>query len=147
MYPTLWARHPASFERERRAISRPAMTSEPSVGLSMPAIRFNSVVLPLPLGPMRARNVPCSTSRSSPSSGRITFSPRRYSRVRLRHSMNAIVASFAGAGLTEDANAAPGTEMGRRIGDEPVAREQAGGDLDPAVPVLIPECYLSQGRR
>src|SRR5688572_10687944 len=114
-------------------MSKPSIFNDPPVGLSMPAIRFSSVVLPLPLGPMSARKVPRSTSRSSPSRGRITFSPRWYSRVSPRHSMNAIAASLHARRLyfAVDADAVAFFEpLG--LGDELIARRQAGGDGNPA---------------
>ena len=49
------------------------------VARSSPAIRFKSVVLPEPDGPMSARNSPSSTLRSSPTKTGIRNSSRRYS--------------------------------------------------------------------
>src|SRR5688572_9250589 len=112
----------------------------------MPAMRFKSVVLPLPLGPMSARKVPASTSKSRPSSGRTVFSPRRYSRVSWRHSMSAMIASFvivlvivivvsaAGAGVRRFADDADALAVAQTLlsDDERVADVQAGGDLHPA---------------
>ena len=48
----------------------PPMFRSPAVGLSMPAMRLSSVVLPLPEGPINARKVPSSTSRSRSLEGR-----------------------------------------------------------------------------
>src|SRR5208337_4240986 len=47
------------------ARSSPSTRNWPEVGRSMPAIRFSSVVLPEPEGPIRQRNSPSSTSRST----------------------------------------------------------------------------------
>ena len=44
----------------------PATLTVPEVGTSRPPRRFRSVVLPDPLGPMKAMNSPASTSRLSP---------------------------------------------------------------------------------
>src|SRR5437764_9431030 len=48
----------------------------PPVGVSSPAMRFKSVVLPEPDGPMRARNSPAGTSRDSFWRTRISSLPR-----------------------------------------------------------------------
>src|SRR2546423_5992676 len=126
-------RHAASFPRESCVMSAPSMISVPSLGRSMPAMRLRSVVFPLPLGPMRARNSPASTSRLSRSSGRMTFSPRRYSRLRLRHSMSAMEISFA-----DDADALTFLEP-LRIGDDAVTGLKSAGDGDPAVLARLAE--------
>src|SRR5688500_10372275 len=134
-------RHAASLLRERSDSSMPSIFKLPPVGRSMPAIRLSSVVLPLPLGPINARNVPASTSRSRLSSGLMIDSPRRYSRVRLRHSMSGIVSPFRvvrrGAGgrvrFADDADLRTRVEMRRVAGDELITRLKTGCDRDPAV--------------
>ena len=45
----------------RPAIGWPANRISPAVGLTVPVITLNSVVLPAPLGPMTARTSPSST--------------------------------------------------------------------------------------
>src|SRR5688572_31277281 len=48
----------------------------PSLGVSSPAIRFSSVVLPLPLGPMSARKSPWATFKFNPLSTSTRSLPR-----------------------------------------------------------------------
>ena len=81
------ARHAASFARDRPLSSVPATRKLPEVGESMPAMRFKSVVFPLPDGPIKARNEPCSICRSRSLSGVISVSPFLNERVSLWHSM------------------------------------------------------------
>ena len=78
MKPTLWLRHWARALSESCATSVPATMTCPDVGRSMPAIRLSSVVLPEPEGPMSARNSPCGTCRSIPSSTVIRCVSRVY---------------------------------------------------------------------
>jgi hypothetical protein len=54
MKPTLWLRKAASCVSPSCATLVPATTTSPLVGLSIPAIRFSSVDLPEPEGPMSA---------------------------------------------------------------------------------------------
>src|SRR3954471_20091893 len=120
-------RHAASFERESVDSSIPSIVKAPEVGRSIPAMRLSSVVFPLPLGPISARNVPASTSRSSRSSGLMTVSPRRYSRVSCLHSMRGMVASFlcdCDVGLADDVNLLTFFQT-LRIGDQLIARLKA----------------------
>jgi superfamily II DNA or RNA helicase len=65
--PMCSARKPASSDSESAPSEAPATCTVPDVGLSMPASRLSSVVLPLPDRPTTATNSPCSMSRSSPS--------------------------------------------------------------------------------
>ena len=58
MKPTVLERQRASSVCPIVAMSRPPMTIRPRVGESMPAIRFRSVVLPDPEGPISATNSP-----------------------------------------------------------------------------------------
>ena len=44
----------------------PAMWTQPAVGSSVPLTSRSSVVLPAPLGPMRANTVDWGTTRSTP---------------------------------------------------------------------------------
>src|SRR3972149_3969414 len=54
---------PPSSASVSAAMSMPATLSMPRSGLSMPAIRLRSVLLPEPDGPMRATKSPALTSR------------------------------------------------------------------------------------
>src|SRR4051812_18374775 len=141
-------RQAASFARERPDSSTPSIVSVPDVGRSMPAIRFSSVVLPLPDGPIKARNEPASTSRSRLSSGVIVAAPFVYDRVSLRHSMSATGTSLmcrvgglvglcrrAGrrrVGLADDLHAVARVERRRVAGDELVAGLEPFADRHPA---------------
>src|SRR5918994_2944153 len=58
MNPTLCERHTANSVSLNSVISVSPIKILPEVGLSMPAIRFNRVVLPEPDGPMKARKSP-----------------------------------------------------------------------------------------
>ena len=57
------ARHAESLPPDSLSMRSPATSIDPSVGVSRPPIRFSSVVLPEPEGPMSARNSPAATSR------------------------------------------------------------------------------------
>jgi hypothetical protein len=46
------------FALAQLAMSTPPISMVPPLGWSMPAIRFSSVLLPEPLGPIRAMNSP-----------------------------------------------------------------------------------------
>jgi hypothetical protein len=59
-----------------RVISSPATVTLPAEGRSSPPSRFSSVVLPDPLGPMKATKSPASTSRFRPWSTWISSLPR-----------------------------------------------------------------------
>ena len=87
--PTWRARQPASWLRDSPARSVPPTDTVPAVGTSRPPSRLSSVVLPEPLGPMKATNSPAATSRSSPRRTWMSSSPRRYvlSRPRARMSV------------------------------------------------------------
>ena len=58
--------------------------SRPSVGLSMPAMRWRRVDLPEPEGPMRATNSPRETETWTLSRARTSTCPRRKILVRWR---------------------------------------------------------------
>src|SRR5678815_3250859 len=90
MYPMYSLLHAARRARDIVESSIESIFKLPALGRSMPAMRLSSVVFPLPLGPISARNSPAAMSRSSASSGLITISPRRYSRVTCLHSMSAM---------------------------------------------------------
>src|SRR4249920_1252132 len=72
----------------------PSTSRSPDVGWSTPPIRFKSVVLPEPEGPMSATNAPSGIDSDSPSSTRNSSVCRRYSLTTLRTSTDAIVHSF-----------------------------------------------------
>ncbi len=76
MNPTLRLRHLASAPSDSWPTSVPATITLPDVGRSMPAIRFSSVVLPEPDGPMSATNSPSGTSRLNPSSTTMSWLSR-----------------------------------------------------------------------
>ena len=61
MKPTWRARQAVSFARLSRLISSPATVMLPALGTSSPPSRLRSVVLPEPLGPMKATKSPLST--------------------------------------------------------------------------------------
>src|SRR6516162_2142576 len=63
MKPTLRVRQRASSDSVMRETSASPIHTSPSLGLSRPAMRFKSVVLPEPLGPIKPRNSPSGTSR------------------------------------------------------------------------------------
>src|SRR5881409_3063753 len=51
-------------------MSSPAKRADPRVGLTVPEITLNSVVLPAPLGPTRPRISPAATDSETSSSAR-----------------------------------------------------------------------------
>src|SRR5439155_2486141 len=57
-------------------VESPSMTTSPSVGRSRPPIRLSSVLFPLPLGPMMARNSPWDTSNETLWTARMIEAPR-----------------------------------------------------------------------
>ena len=57
-------------------MSTPPIAIVPLLGLSMPAIRLSSVLLPEPLGPINAMNSPAATSRSMSNSTGMAWPPR-----------------------------------------------------------------------
>src|SRR5919108_5782023 len=73
--------------------SRPNSSMRPAVTGKAPATRLNSVVLPAPLGPMRARRSPGRTASSTPSTAR---SPPNAFETRARRSASG---SLRGASL------------------------------------------------
>src|SRR6185436_1967766 len=78
MKPTCRARHFVSLPGDNVSSRSPATVISPRSGRSRPPIRFSSVVLPEPDGPISARNSPCATSRSIPRSTSTRCLPRRY---------------------------------------------------------------------
>src|SRR5688500_10771011 len=138
-------RQAASFDRDNVDSSTPSTFRLPSVGLSMPAMRLSSVVLPLPLGPISARNVPASTSRSRPSSGLITVSPLRYARVSPRHSISGCLwSSMVAMGpsrlfFADDSDPTPLAQARRVARHQCVARLEPRRDRDPPVEPAAPQ--------
>ena len=65
--PTWRRRYRASPVSLSVSIRSPATVTEPLVGRSSPAIRFSSVDLPLPDGPITATASPGATSRLTPA--------------------------------------------------------------------------------
>src|SRR5882762_6046361 len=78
--PTVSRRYRASSSGSNSARLRSRTRIAPEVGRSSPAIMLNSVDLPEPELPKRARNSPFSTVRETSSTARMTVSPSRYSR-------------------------------------------------------------------
>jgi hypothetical protein len=76
MNPMLRLRHFASAPSDSAVTSVPDTMTLPEVGWSMPAIRFSSVVLPDPDGPISATNSPSGTSRLNPSRTTISWLSR-----------------------------------------------------------------------
>ena len=76
MKPTFAARQSDSSASLSVAMSMPAISIVPAVGLSMPAMRLSKVLLPEPLGPISATNSPAATSSSMPISTGISCPPR-----------------------------------------------------------------------
>src|SRR5438105_10886526 len=72
----LRVRHEASSASDICETRRSPIQTSPSLGRSSPAIRFRSVVLPEPDGPMMPRNSPLATSRLRFLSTSICSSPR-----------------------------------------------------------------------
>src|SRR5438128_7128110 len=63
MQPIVRLRQAAHWDSLMAEIFLPSTLTSPLVGLSIPAIRFNSVDLPEPDGPIKQRNPPDSRSR------------------------------------------------------------------------------------
>ena len=85
MNPTCRARQAVSFARLSRLISSPATVMLPALGTSRPPSRLRSVVLPEPLGPMKATKSPLSTLRLTPCRTCSSSLPRRYVLATLAH--------------------------------------------------------------
>ena len=96
--PTLPPRHAASRSVFIRSIRVPLTTSDPEVGLSMPAIRAPSVLLPEPDGPITATSSPERMSRSTPVIPIWAASPLPQIRVRSRASTSEVSTAGGAAG-------------------------------------------------
>src|SRR3954468_11099089 len=101
-------------------MSSPATRSSPVSGLSIPAIRLSSVLLPEPEGPMSARKSPSAISMLMSDSTGTTWSPRRYDFARPR-------ISTRGAGISgfRRPDAVAVAKMPARTQHDAVARGQA----------------------
>src|SRR5260370_39257238 len=78
MKPTLAARQSASAASASRVMSSPPTRSSPLSGLSMPAIRLSSVLLPDPDGPISAMKSPSPISSVMSVRTGTICAPRRY---------------------------------------------------------------------
>src|ERR1700730_6784061 len=78
MKPTLAARQTARAASGSRVMSSPPTRSSPLSGLSMPAIRLSSVLLPDPDGPISAMKSPCPISSVMSVRTGTICTPRRY---------------------------------------------------------------------
>src|ERR1041385_528501 len=78
MNPPCRARHCVTRLRDVCVVWSPAGVVLPAEGTSSPPSRFSSVVLPEPLGPIKATNSPASTSRFKACSTCICSPPRAY---------------------------------------------------------------------
>src|SRR5215213_6533395 len=78
MKPTCSARQSASAASDISAMPIPPTRSTPPSGLSMPAMRFKSVLLPEPEGPISATNSPAAISSVMSFSTGTICPPRRY---------------------------------------------------------------------
>src|SRR5262245_1461108 len=136
MKPMCPARQSASSDSESVVMSRPPTRSSPLSGLSMPAMRLSSVLLPDPDGPMSAVNSPGMMSKLMSFNTGTICPPRWYVLYRRRTSMN------GGAELIDepdDAASAFGAlhgdfvavvQLRSRIGDDLRARLDAFQHLD-----------------
>src|SRR6187402_256076 len=109
----------------------------PPVGLSRPPMRFSSVVLPDPDGPISARNSPCGMSRLTPCSTSMRSDPRLkclWTSRTLTSEFNAIVLSPVvepASPVLADPDLHPIGELRRRRDDDALAGGQPGQNLDP----------------
>ena len=71
MYPTWLARQWASCVRDSLVMSVPPTWIVPALGLSMPAMRLSSVLLPDPLAPISDTKSPLSMAKLTSLSGTI----------------------------------------------------------------------------
>ncbi len=71
------ARQRAASDSLNLVTSVPATATDPASGRSIPAIRFSSVVLPDPEGPIKPRNSPSGTSSEMSRSTGIAMLSRR----------------------------------------------------------------------
>src|SRR5207245_11250224 len=122
--PTWAARQRERSPLERRSIRRPSTATVPAVGVSSAPIRFSSVVLPEPDGPMSATKSPRGMSRSMPCRTSIVSPPRRYVLVSPRISTRTFTRLLVG-----DAYRGAVLERRRRRDDHALARAQSLQDL------------------
>src|SRR6185436_12352867 len=120
MKPTCAARQSASSVSPSAAMSRPPTRSSPESGLSIPAIRLRSVVLPEPEGPISAVKSPgWMSSVMSESTGTIC-PPRVYDLARCRISTSGSVTL-----LLRDGNRRAVPDFLSRIEDDALAGLEA----------------------
>src|SRR5215831_3952503 len=114
----------------------PSTVIVPSVGESRPPMRFNSVVLPDPDGPIRARKSPRSISRSTWCRTSSRSLPRSYTLLSCRISTNVLTGVSSWFAYLD---AYPVAQVSRR------RRHHAGAARDsldqPQVPEILPGCY------
>src|SRR4026208_2039337 len=94
MKPTCAARQSASSPSPSAAISMPPTRKMPESGLSIPAIRLSSVVLPEPEGPISAVKSPEWMSSVMSESTGTTWPPRVYDLARCWISTSGATAPF-----------------------------------------------------
>ena len=100
--------------------------SRPRVGLTVPVMTLNSVVLPAPLGPMTARTSPSSTCMA-------TWSTRDQRAVAPRHAVESRAAAIAhGASRPGGCGRRPHAPIAVASPQMPCGREQDEGDEDQA---------------
>ncbi len=95
----------------RSVTSRPSAITEPSSAASSPASRRRSVVLPEPLGPIRARTSPGTSARSTPPTA--TTPPNRRTSPRASSTGPAVVPGGVGSESTAASRAFGSAVAGR----------------------------------
>src|SRR5512143_3347314 len=132
MKPTVLERHRARSVSESCVRSVPETVMVPLVGLSMPAMRFNSVVLPEPDGPMRARNSPSAMSSEMLFSTGISSESRQYdfeTACMPTSAMDDAPSGSVRARLLLELDRASGREFWRRLDDHLVAGRKTVPDF------------------
>src|SRR5580765_3225865 len=122
MNPMWRARHAASARSLRLLISVSPTRTDPRVGRSMPASRFNRVDLPDPDGPIRPRKSPSGTLIDTRSSTGTSIWSRLYNLLTSRNSMSATLGSL-------HPNDAAVGQAGRRTQNHRLARRDAAAYL------------------
>src|SRR5262252_6354899 len=134
--PTWSRRSSVNASSSRRASGCPRTQTSPDVGVSIPAARFRSVLLPEPLRPTIAVNPPGPISSVSPSSARTRFAPegnsfttwsKRSAGMAIAHDYAAERAAPPGCGLAprRGHDGEQGLELGRDEAEP--GREQGDG--------------------
>src|SRR5690606_20171775 len=138
----MWpARQSASSDSDSAVMSSPSTRSSPLSGLSIPAIRLSSVLLPDPEGPISAVNSPAAMSSVTSESTGTICPPRRYDLKSLRMamkggacSMPAAFRGLVGSGLQHDPRAVVQPLGGIR--DYLGAGRDAAHDFDPVAELV-----------